>query len=102
MLNDSPDEQKSLTAEIYLIDGDVKTKLSTISIPACAPRSNAKGGSFEFTVPGDLSEKFAISVECVEEPAFSSVYDLVHNLKETAKTALSGGDVANEFADFLK
>jgi beta-mannosidase len=101
MLNDSPDEQKTLTADIYLTDGKIKTKLSTVSVPACEARSNVRGGGFEFTVPEALSEKFAISVECKEKPELSSVYNLVHNRVETAK-ATASGDVTNEFTDFLK
>ena len=101
VLNDSPEKRSPCTADIYLIDSGVKTKITTISLPACDARSNAKGESFEFTVSETLSEKFAISVECVESPEFSSVYDLVHNRKETVKST-SLDDVANEFSDFLK
>ncbi|MBQ9692824.1 MAG: hypothetical protein IJV70_06670 [Clostridia bacterium] len=100
-LNDSPDAQATLTADVYLIDGGVKTKLATVSVPACEARSNVRGGGFEFVIPETLSERFAISIECAENPEFSSVYDLVHNLRETARSD-SPDDVANEFSDFLK
>lgn len=99
VLNDNADEAPAANAEVYLINGESKTKLADISTEAVAARKNGKFGSFELTIPADLPERFAISLECAEHPEWNSTYSLAHNV--TIKTGNEYVDAGkSEFADF--
>ncbi len=80
MLNDSAAAQDSISAEIYLVDGDKKTLLARVDIPAAAPRQNSRGDSFSFRVDEGLPERFSITVESQACPVLNSIYDFVHKI----------------------
>ncbi len=102
VLNDNADEAPAVSAEVYLISGGTKTKLAVIETETVAARRNGKFGSFDFVVPADLPERFAIALTCAAHPEWNSTYHLVHNTTVTeasAETVYGSGD---DFSDFLK
>ena len=102
VLNDNTDEAPAVSAEVYLVNGDRKTKLADISTEAVDPRKNGKFGGFEFKIPADLPERFAISLECAEHPEWNSTYALVHNTVVKHALATTADGDGDDFSAFLK
>ena len=102
VLNDNSCEAPAVCAEVYLISGNTKTKLTDISTDAVDARQNSKFGDFEFVVPADLPERFAISLECAEHPEWNSTYALVHNALVKSEESITVDSENDDFTDFLK
>ena len=102
VLNDNADEAPAASAEVYLVSGDTKTKLADVATEAVAARKNGKFGSFTFTVPAELPERFTITLECAEHPEWNSSYDLVHNTVAKDPSIVTVDGANDDFSDFLK
>ena len=105
ILNDSDEPQPEYTADVYLIEDGVKTKLKTVKTAKADARSNARSsGSIYYKVTACTAERFSISVECAERPELSSVYSFVHNrfIRPEDTKAPSQSLKNDDFSDFLK
>ena len=103
VLNDSPDTAPAEKVSVYLHDGERKTLLTTLDTATVAPRANGKFGGFTLDIPAELSERFAISLECEGHADWNSTYALVHNVSPDAHRADNlKSDGNDDFSDFLK
>lgn len=103
LLNDCAEAAPAVTAEIYLLCGDEKRKLTELRTEEVAPRKNGKFAGFTLKITDEIPERFAISLECKENPALNSLYRFVRNttLSNIKKTHTILGD-NDDFSDFLK
>lgn len=101
MLNDSDIATEACAVTVSLIADGKKTLLATLSVPAAAERSNARGERFTLAITEELPERFGIAVECAAYPEIDSTYNFVHNTVIAA-----GGEIqavqSGDMSDFLK
>ena len=78
VLNDSGDEFNPTRVKIYLENKGEKTLIKETSLPACAPRMNARSEvGFTLPVTDELDTFFGISLECEERPEINSTYKFI-------------------------